>query len=229
MGRIYTIGDLKLPSVTTVLADYDKAGLMIWVDIVAKNGYELPNGDITHDYREVMRETSKLGTKIHKELEGYVKARIKGESYLAKEECIPYIEALKKWIKDKNVLLLACEMTVHSKKYRYAGTLDLLCMIDGKVYVVDFKVTTGHFLTNSIQVTAYAKAVEEEENAKWNGGNPLQVEGTGVLRIGKGDEIGTYDWKDYTKRMDAHWECFKGLLTAWYTYKNRRGVSNGTV
>lgn len=230
MGRIYDIGDLKLPSVTTVLGDYDKVGLMHWVHKVATEGV-MVDGELCYDYKIISERALTLGTAVHDLIEKYIKIDLNPNhcgTMFIESEFNPYIEAFIKWVEDNNVIFLESEQTVHNKVYGYAGTLDLLCEIDGKLYIVDFKVSNGHYLTNSLQITAYKKAWEEREIEKaidYNTYTPREIEGVGVLRLGKDNEMGTYDWKDYTSRSDDHWECFKGLLIAWYTYKNRRGVS----
>jgi hypothetical protein len=69
------------------------------------------------------------------------------------------------WFKEVNPEVLDFEYTVWNERYRYAGTVDLKCRIDGKVWIVDVKTSPEIWPSFELQVSAYRQAepVSEEE------------------------------------------------------------------
>lgn len=70
----------------------------------------------------------------------------------AELECVmSFIE----WFEKTRPEVIAFEFTVWSEKYRYAGTVDLFCRINGVPWIVDFKVSSAIYPSMEIQVSAY--------------------------------------------------------------------------
>lgn len=64
------------------------------------------------------------------------------------------------WVQNHGVEILGVEIPVYSKKHWYAGRVDRIIRLNGKVYVVDIK--TGKYNTkNSVQVSGYVLAARE--------------------------------------------------------------------
>lgn len=59
------------------------------------------------------------------------------------------------WFEKTRPEVIAVEFTVWSEKHRYAGTVDLYCLIDGIPWIVDFKVSAQIYPSMEIQVSAY--------------------------------------------------------------------------
>ena len=59
------------------------------------------------------------------------------------------------WFKATRPEVIAFDFTVWSDKYRYAGTVDLYCRINGIPWIVDFKVSPNVYPSYEIQVSAY--------------------------------------------------------------------------
>lgn len=59
------------------------------------------------------------------------------------------------WFEKTRPEVIAFEFTVWSEKYRYAGTVDLYCRINGIPWIVDFKVSGQIYPSMEIQVSAY--------------------------------------------------------------------------
>lgn len=223
MSRHYKIGEEKLVSVTTVLGDYDTGGLMQWaaneaVEYIKENFTAFVNGEdwdkARYAYKEVSKEATDIGTEVHDYCEEFIKQVIDKSEYAISAS--PPVErafgAFLKWDEAVKPKYIASEMTVHSDTHKYAGTLDCVCRLDGKLYIIDFKTSKKHYPKNAVQLAAYKMAYEEMTG--------LDVEGVGVLRLDK--VTGEYDWKDYTKVVDRQWQTFLGLLQAWNNYKKRR-------
>jgi hypothetical protein len=60
--------------------------------------------------------------------------------------------------------VIATETTVFSEQGGYAGTVDLVCRIDGVVYVIDFKTSKQVWKEYELQISAYRHALESGEN-----------------------------------------------------------------
>ena len=58
------------------------------------------------------------------------------------------------------------EITVYSKTHRYAGTIDAVAEIEGKLIVLDWKTSNQIHNEHALQVAAYAKAYEEMTGKK---------------------------------------------------------------
>ena len=66
------------------------------------------------------------------------------------------------WAKSVNFKPFLMEQTVWSETHEYAGTLDCLATINGKMTLVDYKTSKNIYPeTNFLQVGAYWKALEE--------------------------------------------------------------------
>jgi hypothetical protein len=59
------------------------------------------------------------------------------------------------WFAEARPEVLAFDFTVWSEKYRYAGTVDLYCRINGIPWIVDFKVSPNIYPSYELQVSAY--------------------------------------------------------------------------
>lgn len=58
------------------------------------------------------------------------------------------------------------ERIVFNHKYKYAGTIDYLCKIDDKIWLIDFKFSNAIHQSYMLQLAAYKKAIEEELDIK---------------------------------------------------------------
>lgn len=77
------------------------------------------------------------------------------------------------WRDEVKPEVIATEMTVFSDIHGYAGTVDLVCRIDGIMYVVDFKTSKQVWREHELQVSAYRVALENGENPIKDANNKL--------------------------------------------------------
>ena len=61
---------------------------------------------------------------------------------------------------------LASEMFIYSDKYKYAGTIDFLSDVGDETWLIDFKSSNHVGLSYNLQLSAYAKALEEQKQIK---------------------------------------------------------------
>lgn len=106
-----------------------------------------------------------------------------------------------------DVKTIKTEHVIGSKKYKYGGTLDLACVKDGELWIVDFKTSAGIYTNYERQIVAYKQAYEEMYGEK--------VKHTAILRTGSQHKCG-YEFKE-TERP------FESFLSVYNTYVDENG------
>ena len=127
-----------------------------------------------------LEETSAAGTELHSIFEEILQH---GDSVaLSKEQVDKYqvhVDSFREWVKKHSVQTIAQEFTVVNKHYGYAGRVDALAYVDGKVELLDWK-TGAHYSDSwSSQTAAYQMAVCEML------GVPLDSIGCRVVQINR--------------------------------------------
>lgn len=137
-GHIYRLNGLVIPSVTTLMKplsdDFYKA-----VD------------------QAVLERAARKGTAVHRAAENYAKYGIEdiASAYAG------YFDGFRRWWDASKPIPLATEAKVYHRILRYAGTSDLLCMIDGRVTMVDYKTSAQmNEMLCRIQMEGYDMAFE---------------------------------------------------------------------
>ena len=133
----YFLDEKPIPSVTQIL------GLA--------NLYEFVNA-------KLMDRASKFGTAVHKATELYDLGRLDYDSLDA--ALMPYLEAWIKFLNDTGFKIECIEEKIYSQ-FGYAGTLDRIGYLNGKLTLLDIKTTTSIMKTNALQLAAYKNAWQE--------------------------------------------------------------------
>lgn len=172
-GRMYTLGDEVFVSVTNVINVLDKPFLAagarkvvaeLAIDEMPKY-LELAWKDRTYA-KKVLKQNAKaawdttaaLGTAVHAEIEAWTAGRPASLRELVPmpAEVQPFFDQWLKFTVDyKPVQILQSEVSVFSRLHRYAGTIDLLAVINNECWLIDVK--TGkevHADSNALQLTA---------------------------------------------------------------------------
>lgn len=217
--HIYRVGDKIVFGVTSATGVLDKPALMYWavnqalgfLDKVLIPGLvidELNKPKLLAEAKTIHRqkkdEAADIGTAVHNYLETYIKSKINWEKtpeLPVNEQVKKGIMAFIKWAKENKVQFMSSERKVYSKKYEYAGTLDMEAIVNGKLSIVDFKTSSGIYPEYFIQTAAYAKALEEET------GNKYQE--VWILRIPKDGTAFGYAKHDH---INLYFESFLGCL-----------------
>ena len=106
---------------------------------------------------EVLEKAAKRGTAIHNAVENFAQFGI---------EDIPpayagYFQAFRTWWELRQPEVLATECRVYHKILRYAGTADLICVIGGRVTLVDYKSSAQvNSKLCAVQLEGYDRAFE---------------------------------------------------------------------
>ena len=153
-GRYYQRNGEYYPSVTYVLSHYPKG--KFFEDWLKKVGYSA-------DY--IVKKASEEGTQVHEMIEAY----LNGEELKFLEHGRPMYAPnvwqmflrFVEWWEEYNPTLIEVEVHLFSDELKVAGTCDLVCEIDGELWVIDFKTSNHLQTTYDLQTAMYAKCFEE--------------------------------------------------------------------
>lgn len=164
----YTLDDKPLTGVTTILGVIAKPALIQWsanqscqyVKEHLKNLEDLDKvlAEAKNAHRKKKEKAGDLGTLAHE----WIEAHIKGQNPPDPEPNVKKMtDNFLKWESEVKPKYLESELRVYSRKYWYAGTLDLMLEIDGEVYLGDIKTSSGIYNEHFWQTSAYQIAVQE--------------------------------------------------------------------
>lgn len=169
----------KYPSVTTIIHN-----ILLYPDPLLKWANSIGLGRKKYD--DIMLKSSIKGTAVHELLQSYMTGcEVSCSIPIADEMSIRYImiEA-EKYFKKHNMgpaTTRSAELTIVSPKLRYAGTLDWLGEMDGSLTLVDYKTSKDIRPYMPIQLAAYDKLLQEEENIVVDQACILLMKDTGVV------------------------------------------------
>jgi hypothetical protein len=152
-------------------------------------------------HKDKLEDAGEVGHIAHAWIESYIKAVLvkdqnKIEEILANfppdpRACSACIAALD-WMQQHNVRWLGTERKVYSRHYKYAGTMDGLCLVDScnnpkccrqpfrdRRTVADWKTSNYLYVEFILQTAAYKQAYEEETNDR--------IDDIWIIRLGKED------------------------------------------
>lgn len=146
-----------------------------------------------------------IGTKVHKWLELFVKGKNPKHS-----KTIGHItDNFVKWAHENEVKFLKSEIRVFSEKHWFAGTLDLLFEMKGKIYIGDIKTGSGIRGREPFAQMAGYQICLEEAGYK-------AVQGRMIIRCGRDGAFETKESLDYEtdkKIFLSALDLYRGLKT----------------
>ena len=206
-------------SVTQILSVISKPALLYWA---TKEVYRAMVVDPSLSEKDALAapyRSSKTamgrGTTVHSIVEAYKHTK----KYLENvpEDFKPYAQAFYTWFEDNDVEMVENEKTVVSKKYGYAGTLDLVVKFkkNGRTLIADVKTGKDIYDEVFLQLSAYKQAYEE------NGGEEV---GIGVILLSTGADgkpTGKYKFEEGEY-------CFDEFLAAkkLWVWKNQELIAS---
>jgi len=143
-----------LPSVTTFLEAYPKGiAYIMWLKQVGMNA------------SQILNEAAEIGSNIHAAIDQYVKSG--SLSYLSKtgqelfkwEEWELICKAMEFFTIYKPEIIVH-EFSFASDELGYGGTIDMICKINGEIWLIDYKSGNGIYESHYLQIAAYKKAWE---------------------------------------------------------------------
>jgi hypothetical protein len=166
--RVYVWQGRQFPSVTAILAGgVPKPLLPAWA---AKTAAEYaiahldrlalpPAGQAIREVKRApwtTRDTAAdLGDAVHAAVEAAATGRPRPT---LPTQAVPFLAAFDRFTADYQPGFLLAERTVFSRRYGYAGTLDAICTLGGRVTLLDVKTGRGVYPEACLQLAAYAHA-----------------------------------------------------------------------
>lgn len=189
----YKVNGEVIPSVTGVLGVINKPALLFWAANQAADYFKSQvepgksydelqlesiwaNAKKAHTQKKV--EAGNLGTLVHKWVEGFIKQE--NPAMPVNEQAQGSIKRFLGWVEQHHVKFLASEQPCFSRKYKYAGTIDGICVYENQMYIFDLKTSSGIWDEYLMQVAAYKQARTEEYPSE-------KYAGCIILRVGKED------------------------------------------
>jgi len=144
----YTIDGVWYPRVTKIISIKSKPALLYFYA-------EAPNYRAGH---AITQKSAEEGTLVHNIIEGL----LLNKNPIIEESVRPSIEAFQKFWREKNIQVTPelIEKRVVSFDHRYAGTVDAIALIDGKLGVLDIKTSQSIYRDYNLQTAAYMDALK---------------------------------------------------------------------
>ena len=172
-------------------------------------------------HKERLEDAGDVGTEAHRWLDNFIQDAVayqEGYAYKLDTHPLPEeprakkcVEAALDWMGEHKVKWLRTEQKVFSREYLYAGTLDGLAEVDGKLSLVDWKTSNAVRGEYFMQTAAYIRAMEEEHN--------MNIGSCWILRLGK--EKGDFeDW--HTGREEIEEDFTEFLLCLQLVRQNKQ-------
>lgn len=194
----------KLPSTDLMK---DKKGRMIQIRNIPDTTWDSLVKSFKGAHRERKDSAADIGTLAHEWAEKWAASpSIPLPDDLQVRECCA---SFLRWVGDHRVEVKYAESRVVSRQHSYAGTVDLIAVVNGRLMLADIK--TSNRISDSywLQTAAYAMAWREERSY------PLP---RGILRLPK--EGGEYEWVERQTYHDSRDEAafLASLsLSRWYS------------
>lgn len=188
------VGTLPVPSVTHVLSCLGKPALINWAASEERKLIIGAAADLYQDahgtplmlravytdtllkrvtkvkaHQRALAKAGEIGSQVHAMAEWFLRKElgqvVEAEPPLSPEARVAFNHFLA-WVSQAKMKPLFLESSVWSRKYRYAGTLDVYGTINGKLAVIDFKTSSALYPEYHLQVAAYIQALREMQQGK---------------------------------------------------------------
>jgi hypothetical protein len=144
----YEIEGIWYPRVTSIVSIKSKPALIHFYA-------SLP------DYKTgqtITQKSAEEGTLLHETIESILRK----EPVIIPEAVKPAVTAFLDFYNQNELIAYKIEERVVSKKHHYAGTMDVLAELNGKLGVLDIKTSMAIYRDYSIQTSAYIEALKED-------------------------------------------------------------------
>lgn len=198
--RWYLFGEKEyFPSVTWIASYYPKG--VAFHKWLASKGWD--------EAEAIKSAAGDKGSKVHRAIEDLLDGKeVKMDSLYANPttekaeeltleeyECLMSFTA---WWQAHKPTLLAKELVLTNREYGYAGTADLVCRIEDKVWLIDFKTSQNIWPEHRLQISAYAHALRDAHQ---------QIDTLGILQLG-------YRRNKHAYKFTEIEDCFDLFLAA---------------
>lgn len=221
----YTLDGTPLIGTTTVLSLLAKPALIQWSaneavkyilehasDEEPENGESIVSVKVKYleeaktAHRRKKEGAGDIGSQVHKWIENHIAGT--KQDFPTDPQMAKMIQAFLDWEAQVKPRWIASEMRVYATSTWTAGTLDFIAEINGKVFIGDFKTSTGIYDEAFWQMSAYQYMLQEMQP-------DYKIDGHIVVNIRKDGKLETKESYAY----DTNIKGFLGLLMA-YKVKN---------
>lgn len=146
-----------VPSATWIAGYYPKGiGFYKWL---AMKGWD--------EAEAIKQAAGDKGSKVHyagedillgkevKMTDKYINPTTEEPEELIREE-YECLMSLTDWLESVKIEVVAVEITGFNDEHGYAGTIDLICRIDGQLWIIDFKTSSSVWAEHELQISAYS-------------------------------------------------------------------------
>jgi hypothetical protein len=209
--RFYRRNELYYPSVSSILNYFPKNQFFhSWLK------------DVGHNSDIIASKAAGEGTQVHNAVEAFLNGEeIKwldafGNAMYSLDVWKMILKFADFWNKHKPELI-ATEYHLFSDVYKYAGTADIICRINKKLWLLDIKTSNSLHTSYDLQLAAYAKAWSETHNES--------IEETGILWLKastrgedkKGEKIQGAGWQlKVVSDIDRNFEMFTKIQDIYH-------------
>ena len=205
----YKVEGVKVPSVTRVVDGCFPKDLTHWALSIGQEEYD-----------KVISEALEVGNDTHQWIEDYINFGHACEDTDGLWRCnhiLKPVKAFLGWTEEYKPEWIDAERKIYCDKYKYAGTVDAVAKINGRVCVIDFKTSKKVYKPYHLQVTAYAQAIKRMDGLRrW----PLGI----ILRLDK--ETGKFEHKVFEPKhnFDTFKKCLELKQWSSLRIKNEEGL-----
>lgn len=214
----YYVNNKRVPGTTTIIGRFKDSGALInWAynqgkehEGLRRDGKEAPS----HLY-DVTQKAADIGTVVHEMVEASNNGQDHNEPLMKLKESEDIEKArsgfgaYQKWASMNNLKIIAQEIPLISKEYRFGGTPDAIGEIDGELCLIDWKTSNGVYQDYLIQLAAYKHLIEEGTDLETD--LPLNMTLTGGFHLCRfAKEHGDFAHHYYPDLSEA-WEAFKHM------------------
>ncbi len=218
----YRLDGAWVPGVTTLIGKgLPKPALPYWAARTVAE-WVADNPDITEDLKRMggrgpaiaflkeipwqkRDEAAIRGTDVH----ALAERLVHGEEVEVPEHLSAHVQGYVDWLDQTGAEPLLTERAVASRQWQYAGTFDLIARLDGAVWLLDLKTSSGVYGSMALQLAAYANAefyLDDDDTER-----PMPtIDRYGVLHV---TEYGTTLHYLPASANDSAWKDF--LHVAW--------------
>jgi hypothetical protein len=205
--RYYTSTGEQVAGVTTILNVLAKPALVPWANRLGLQGI---------DTSKYVDEAAMIGTLAHYLIECSLKVEepdLRDFTQAQVERAAHGVFAFNEWRSRHSLDPLLVEEQLVSDAYRYGGTIDCLCLLDGQLTLVDLKTSSGIWPEHKYQLGAYWQLLREHGH---------QIKGARILRIGRTEGEGMEEHTLTGTQVLHGWRVFEHCLAIYELKKKER-------
>ena len=177
--KYYTQDGAEVPSCTTVLKIVDTETIPFWANSL---GFKRKN------YSNELNMYSRIGTFAHALMENHIVGSCdeleEKQNECSTEEKLQAYKAFNnylRFVEEHNFEPMSSELQLVSEKYKFGGTIDCICILDGTMTILDFKTSNYFGKKMLMQLAGYVQLYEEN--------NPdLKIDEVAILKLSKTED-----------------------------------------